>query len=266
MNSPVDHPLASFVKNLEAYCAIDPADGAALLELPYRARMLDSSVYLVREGDHPVNCGILLSGFAYRQKQTSDGQRQILSLHIPGECLDLQHLYLNIADHSVQMLSRGEVALVAMKDIQALLVERPGVARAILMNTLVEASIFREWILNVGRRDARTRLAHLLCEFAVRMHAGGFVKDGGYRLPVTQEQLADALGLTAVHVSRTLKSLETEGLIERNKRMVTFSSWTKLREIGDFNLRYLHLRDGDGVHENMLSSSDGANLGYGATA
>lgn len=249
MNALSDHPLALMVRRLEAHGEIAADDRQALLDLRFKSRTLEPSAYVVREGDRPIVCGVLLSGFAYRQKQTSDGLRQIVSLHIPGECLDFQHLFLGVADHSVQMLSRGEVAFIAMRDLQDLLAERPGVARAIMMTTLVEASIFREWILNVGRRDARGRLAHLLCEFAVRMRAQGLVGEGGYLAPVTQEQLADALGLTAVHVSRTLKSLEMDGLIERIKRTVTFRSWKRLSEIADFNLRYLHLNDDEPFHQ-----------------
>ena len=120
----------------------------------------------------------------------------------------------------------------------------PDVGRAILVTTLVEASIFREWVLNVGRRDSRSRLAHLLCEFAIRLEAQGLEHDHGYALPMTQEQLADATGLTAVHVNRVLKSLELEGLIVRNRRNISFPDWRRLRDVGDFNQRYLHLQHG----------------------
>jgi CRP-like cAMP-binding protein len=96
-------------------------------------------------------------------------------------------------------------------------------------------------VLNIGRRDARSRLAHLLCEFAVRLEALGLAPDRGYELPMTQEQLADATGLTSVHVNRVLKSLESEGLITRNRRNISFPDWQRLREVGDFNSRYLHL-------------------------
>lgn len=112
------------------------------------------------------------------------------------------------------------------------------------LDTLVDASIFREWIANVGRRDARTRIAHLLCEFAVRLRLAGLGEETHYELPMTQEQLADATGLTSVHVNRTLKGLETEGLIERtNPRAIHIGDWRKLAKAGDFDSAYLHLRD-----------------------
>lgn len=133
------------------------------------------------------------------------------------------------------------MAIVPRDPIRELTRIRPAIAYAILVYILVESSIFREWVLNVGRRDARSRLAHLLCEFAIRMDVQGLSDCGGYELPMTQEQLGDALGLTSVHVNRTLKSLEADGLITRNKRHVGFPRWDALRDEADFNGRYLHL-------------------------
>jgi CRP-like cAMP-binding protein len=133
------------------------------------------------------------------------------AVHIPGDALDFQNLFLDVSDHSLQMLTRAEVAFVTIRDLQVLARERPAVGHAILVKILVEASIFREWVLNVGRRDATTRVAHLLCELGVRLDAEGLAEDYGYELPMTQEQLADAVGLTSVHVNRTLKALEAKG-------------------------------------------------------
>jgi CRP-like cAMP-binding protein len=114
------------------------------------------------------------------------------------------------------------------------------------IDTLVDASIFREWIANVGRRDARTRIAHVLCEFALRLKLAGLGEQTGYQLPMTQEQLGDVTGLTSVHVNRTLKSLEAEGLIERiSPRSITIGDWKKLAHAGDFDSNYLHLHEGE---------------------
>jgi CRP-like cAMP-binding protein len=118
---------------------------------------------------------------------------------------------------------------------------RPSVGMAMWYETLVEASIFREWILNIGRRNARTRIAHLLCEFALRLEIAELGKMTGYTLPITQDQLADAVALTSVHVNRTLMRLEADGLIKRSKREITINDWTQLAKAGDFQPRYLHL-------------------------
>lgn len=234
-------PLQPLVENLALRAPIGADDRRAILSLPYTLRTLEPASYIVREGDPPRHCGVLISGYAYRQKLTGDGARQIVSIHIPSEALDFQNLFLDEADHSVQMLTRGEVAMIARAHLQAIADARPAVAHAILVATLIEASIFREWVLNVGRRNSRARLAHMLCEFAIRLDAAGLAANRAYELPMTQEQLADALGLTPVHVNRTLKALEADGLIRRSKRNVSFPNWEQMREVADFNQRYLHL-------------------------
>jgi CRP-like cAMP-binding protein len=236
------NPLAQLLRKLETHAVLGEEDRQAILALPYTLKTLEPHAYIVREGDRPDVTAILASGFALRQKLTGEGTRQIVALHIPGESLDFQNLFLDTADHNLQALTRIQVALVPRSEVQNLVQARPAVARAISVHILVEASIFREWILNVGRRQARGRVAHLLCELAVRLEAQGLTQDYGYELPMTQEQLSDAVGLTPVHVNRTLKQLELEGYLTREKRRVSFPDWRRLREVGDFNQSYLHLQ------------------------
>lgn len=117
----------------------------------------------------------------------------------------------------------------------------PRVGRAMWIDTLIDGAIFREWIVNVGRRDARSAMCHLLCEFARRLEIGGLAEELAYELPMSQEQLADALGITSVHVNRVLRDLDREGLIRRERRFIHIPDWEKLRRIGGFNELYLHL-------------------------
>ena len=236
-----NNPLEGLLENLELRSPLLDADRQAIRSLPYTLKSLAPGSYVVREGEPPLGCGVLVSGFAYRQKLTGDGGRQILSIHIPGEALDFQNIFLNVADHSVQMLTRGHVALVPRAEIQKVVRSSAAIGHAILLNILVDASIFREWILNVGRRDAKSRLAHVLCELAVRLDVHGLAEDMGYHLPMTQAELADALGLTPVHLNRVIRSLEADGLIKRSKREISFPDWDRMRDIADFNDRYLHL-------------------------
>ena len=154
---------------------------------------------------------VLVDGFAFRQKVTGDGSRQILAVCIPGDAVDLQNMFLDVSDHSVQLLTQSHVADVPREALQELVLTQPAIGTAIIQLTLVEASILREWVVNVGRRDARERIAHILCEFAVRLESRGLAGDHGFELPMTQEQLADATGLTSVHVNRVLKGLEADG-------------------------------------------------------
>ncbi|HYG30439.1 MAG TPA: Crp/Fnr family transcriptional regulator [Allosphingosinicella sp.] len=232
------------VRRLETRAPLDEADRDGLRALPFVYRSLDAATYLVREGETPEYCMMLLSGFAYRHKVTGQGDRQILSVHMPGELLDLQNSYLAVADHNVQALTRVELASVPIAALQALAASRPQIARAMWIDTLIDAAIFREWIVNVGRRDSITRISHLLCEFALRLRAAGLGDEQGYTLPMTQEQLADATGLTPVHVNRVLQELGRRSLIDRQKRAVTIVDWDRLRRVGDFSSRYLHIERG----------------------
>jgi len=241
MNSSETVP-GKIIRTLGVRAPLGDGDRRAILALPYVLRTHEPMAYIVREGEPPgKRCSFVVSGLAFRQKLTTEGARQIVSIHMAGEFLDLQHLFLDIADHNVQALTRIEAAEVDRAALQALVLERPVIARAMWVDALVDASIFREWIVNIGRRTARARLAHLLCEFALRLEAAGLAPLHCYELPMTQEQLGDALGLTPVHVNRTLKFLAEEGLIQRDKRYIRFADWDGIRAAGDFSARYLHL-------------------------
>lgn len=242
MNAPVD--LERVVRRLETRATLDAEDRAAVRALPLTHRSLESSAYIVREGEAAEVCVLLLAGFAFRHKVTGDGERQIMSVHMPGEFLDLQNCLLGVADHNVQTLTRCEVASVPVAALRALAETRPRVGRAMWIDTLIDSAIFREWIVNVGRRNSISRISHLLCEFALRLEAAGLAEDRCYELPMTQEQLADCTGLTPVHVNRVLKELGRQGLISRDKRSVRILEWDRLQHIGDFNTRYLHLEAG----------------------
>jgi CRP-like cAMP-binding protein len=144
------------------------------------------------------------------------------------------------------MLTNGRVAMIPREEVERIAAERPAVGRAMWIDTFVDGSISREWIMNVGRRDAKARIAHLLCEFSLRLKVAGLGGPASYELPMTQEQVADATGLTPVHVNRTIKTLERDGLIKRpSARSIHIGDWRSLAEVGDFDSTYLHLRKGE---------------------
>jgi CRP-like cAMP-binding protein len=234
--------MTQLVRKLQTRAALDADDIEAVMALPFTQRTYEAPSYMVREGMRaPHMCSFIRSGFAIRHKLTNDGRRQIVAMNLPGDFVDLQHLFLNWADHNVQVLTRVEAVDIERSALQALALSRPNVGKALWTDTLIDASIFREWVLNAGRRDARQRVAHLLCEFALRMDAAGLDIGSGYELPMTQEQLGDAVGLTSVHINRTLKSLIADGVVQRDRRHVSFSSWEMIRAVGDFSALYLHL-------------------------
>jgi CRP-like cAMP-binding protein len=244
------------IRRLDARVPLSEADREAIRALPFSFRTLDAANYMVREGEPPQVCYLLISGFAYRHKVTGDGERQIIAVHMAGDFLDLQNSMLAVADHNVQALTRCEVAVVPVAALRTLAAEHPTVAMAMWIETLVDAAIFREWIVNVGRRDALSRIGHLLCEFALRLRAAGLADDSGtYELPMTQEQIADTVGLTPVHVNRVLKELGRLELISRDKRAVTIVDWDKLRHVGDFSARYLHMGASVPPHAGALSNN-----------
>ncbi len=236
--------LGIFIRKLLSHSRISAADQKAILDLPYMVRRLGPNDHIFREGEQARVCPILLSGFAYRHKTAADGGRQIVALKIPGDALDFQSLYLEVTDHSLQALTEVELAVFPLKELEAIVAPRPALARAVLVDILVEASIGREWLLNIGRRNALARLAHLLCELNHRITRIAGEQIAGLELPLTQEQLADLLGLTPVHVNRTIKVLEREGAVKRVSRRLTIGSLPTLKRIAEFNDLYLHRNDG----------------------
>lgn len=254
---PLPQTLAPLVRKLSLHGALDGDDRAAVLALPHIVRNLEPATYVVREGDKPTHSCLVISGFAIRHKIVGDGARQIVNVHLSGDMVDLQNSLLATADHNVQALSKMTAAFIPREAIVELAFGRPAVGKALWIETLIEGSISREWIANVGRRDAKTRLAHVLCEFAYRLDAVGIGPECNYELLMTQEQLADTLGLTPVHVNRTMKSLDALGLTKRSKRSVIITDLQKLADVGDFRSTYLHLPQRalpDHLQDDALSS------------
>ncbi|WP_156677834.1 Crp/Fnr family transcriptional regulator [Sphingomonas profundi] len=233
--------LLPMVQKLQQWKPLDEADRDAILALPCRAETLRPGGYIVRQGDSTTTSCLLVSGVAFRQKVVDGGGRSILAIHMRGDIVDLQNSLLRHADHSVQALTKIDVAFIPREAIVDVAFRFPNVGLAMWYDTLVDGSIFREWIASNSRRDALSRLAHLLCEFGLRMEAAGLADRLCYELPMTQDQLADALGLTPIHVNRTLKRLEELGLISRTQRSVTVTNWANLARVGDFSCDYLHL-------------------------
>jgi CRP-like cAMP-binding protein len=236
---------------LSRYSAMTEADCLAVLDLPRSIREAPRDSLIVREGDSAPHCTVLLSGYMFRQKiVTREGRRQILGVQFPGEIIDLQNSLLDRADHNVQALTRCSVAIIPAEALLNLSFERPGVGRAFWTACLVSGAIFRELAASLGRRDARSRIAHFLCEFGVRSELAGLGSRSAFELPMTQDHIADAMGLTPIHVNRSLRHLDTEGLIVRASRSVTIPDFGALAEAGDFSTDYLHIapqqRSGDG--------------------
>lgn len=232
--------LGPLTRKLTGLAELTPADAALLSSLPFTVKEVGAGHYLVREGAPTTECCALVTGYACRHKVAANGGRQIVSFHLAGDILDLQHLLLAIADHNVQTITPATIAFIPKTALKQVAAQSERIADALWRDTLIDASIFREWVLNVGRRDARSRTAHMLCEFAARREAAGLGSPEEFELPMTQEQIADATGLTAVHVNRMLRALEEAGAIARARRQIRIVDWERMRDIADFDPVYLH--------------------------
>lgn len=236
--------LAPMVRKFSLWKELSADDQAAVMALPYQLATLDPGDYVIRQGSATTHSCLLLQGFAFRQKLAQDGGRSISAVHMRGDIVDLQNSLLGHADHSVQALTRAQIARIPREAVTTLAFERPSIGLAMWYDTLVEASICREWLLNVSRRDALTRIAHLLCEIGLRLETLNLGTRSNFELPMTQDQLADATGMTPIHANRTLQELAARGLISRTMRTITVNDWSKLQRAADFEPGYLHLADG----------------------
>lgn len=232
--------LTALANRLRLHSVLSNADVDALVRLPWALIARSHNSQIVREGDATKHCMVLLKGFAHRFRMTINGDRQIMAVYVPGDPVDFDHLYLPTADDSLQALRDCVLASVSQDALRELMIKRPMIGEAIVRALMVDASIFREWTLNVGQRDARARIAHLLCEITIRLEAQRF-DFANTPIPLTQDQIADATGLTPVHVNRTLKALKGDGAIERRGGLIVAPNLDVLREIAGFDPRYLHL-------------------------
>jgi CRP-like cAMP-binding protein len=237
--TPDPATLMPLVNKLRRLASLSTPSMEAVLHLPYEVRAVKHGEHLVRQGAEVERCSLLLSGWAARQRITLNGSRQILSIHIGGDFVDLPTALLGIAHDDVQALCAAEIALVPRTAIVDLAFAHPEIGKLLWADTLVDASIAREWTVNLGRRDARTRILHLLCELYERQRAAGLAVDNGFELPLSQEELADATGLTAVHVNRTLQSLRQEGLFDRERRLVRITDLQAMKAQAEFSSEYL---------------------------
>lgn len=232
----------SLTRALDLLEPIGALERSALQKLPLRPSRVEAGRDLVRQGERPTESCLLVEGLLYRYKTLEHGQRQILSFHLPGEIPDLQSFHLRQMDHHLAALVNTRVAYIPHTAIGGLLGDAPKVAAVLWKATLVDASIFREWLASVGRRSAPQRMAHLFCEIFVRMKLLNLSAGNSFHFPVTQNDLADALGMSGVHVNRTLQELRRERLIASEGRRFIVENWSRLRDFASFDPAYLHLR------------------------
>ena len=234
-------PAEPLIRKLRGGLQLSADERAGLESLPMRVEVIRADQDLVREGDRPSRCFALLEGCAISFKRTGAGKRQIMTFHISGDLPDLQSLHMKRLDNTIATITPCKVGFVEHGALLDLCARFPRITNALWRETMRDAALFKEWVMNVGRRDAQAGVAHLICEFVTRMGAVGLVKDGQCAFPITQNELADAVGVSSVHINRTLQELRAGGLIALTRGKLQVVDWEGLKAIGDFAPDYLYL-------------------------
>lgn len=235
-------PVNPLIRKLEQFVRLSPDDRAVLTRASReRVRKFAPRVDITREGDPPRDVHLILSGWACRYKQLEDGRRQVVSFFLPGDMCDLNVFILREMDHSIGTLTAVTIADLSREFFDEIGAGYPRIATALWWETLVNAAIQREWTMNLGQRTASERMAHLLCEILFRLRLAGLTSGTSCEFPLTQADLADATGLSKVHVNRTLQELRAAELIVLKGKTLTVPSLEQLMDAGLFNANYLHM-------------------------
>lgn len=233
--------LKLFLKRLEFRSVITDAERAALLDLSGTPQHVEAHRDFVRLGEEVHHSCLVTQGMVARFAQLDDGSRQAIGFHIPGDMVDLYSLMLPRAPSPLQAMTRCSILKIPHASLRDLACSSPNLACAFWRDCVADGQLIAQWLVNVGRKNARARVAHLICEMAVRFDQIGMARNGVFPLALTQEQIADAVGLTSVHVNRSLRALREEGLVNLSRREAIVLNWHRLSALAEFDPAYLHL-------------------------
>jgi CRP-like cAMP-binding protein len=235
-------PYSRLLLRLERFGVISNADRQRIADLPLKLVNYPGDREVVSYGYGSSRCTLVLDGFLYSHKIVAGTRRQITSFFISGDFVDLATLYLPKINHSVSTLGHAVLAFVPHTALQKALDVSPALSQALWHETLMQSAIFQEWVVNLGRRDAFARLAHILCELTVRLQAIGLARGLSFAIPWTQVDVADACGISSVHANRIIQELRHRGLVEWDSKRVKIRDWEALARLGDFSDDYLQYR------------------------
>lgn len=234
--------LAPFIRMLGHRDTLSANEVSLISSLPMRKRELDNGAEIVAENARPGESCMVLKGFAARSQFLRDGERQITALHVPGDFVDLHAYMLKVMDHSVLAIGGCEVGYVPHEEIRRVTEASHHLARLFWLSTVIDGAIQRTWITCLGRRSAQQHMAHLFCELFLRLEAAGVASKNCFEFPLTQLQLSDALGLSLVHVNKSLQKLRSSRLMDWKNKTVTIMDFESLAEFAEFDSTYLSLR------------------------
>ena len=234
-------PTDRLIRKLEARDVLSAEERKVLAGMVDRIETHAAGQMVIAEGRHLTNSQLLVQGMCARSKAMEDGRRQITALHMDGDFVDLHGFLLKRLEHDIVALSPIRMALVPHARLKTVTEQFPHLTRMLWLSTIIDAAIHREWIVSAGRRTALEQVAHLLCELLLRYRIVGLAPGDSLRLPLTQEQLADACGLTPVHVNRVIGQLKADGLIDWRRGEVVFHDFDDLALLAGFDPVYLSL-------------------------
>lgn len=230
----------ALVRKLESFGPLSEDDKALIRSLTTSTSVVEPRTDIIQEGERPSDVNLILTGFAYRYKVLASGEQQIVAYLLPGDFCDLHVFLLGEMDHSIAALTKVQLVKLPRRSVLDLL-DRPAVSRAMLMASLVDEATLREWLINIGQRSAEQRLAHFLCEWHRRLEVIGLSTDEGCELPITQAELGDTMGLSTVHVNRSLQALRDQELLAFKRKRLLIPDVPRLRAYCGFRQNYLHL-------------------------
>ena len=230
-----------FIRKLKNGADLSAEECRVLEDAASDVREIGPRQTLIQEGTRPENVHLLVEGWACRDKYLEDGSRQIMAFLVPGDFCDLHVAILGEMDHNIVTLSPCKVALIPDHTIEELTSKHPNINRALWWATLVDEGTLREWLVNLGRRSADQRMAHIFCELLMRLQSVDLADQNSFTLPITQEELADTLGMSTVHANRTLHQLRSDGLITLTARKLVIDDLDRLKAYAEFDPNYLHL-------------------------
>lgn len=233
------HRMDAIIDKLQTLGELPAADKSLIKTVLNDIRLVGARKDILREGDRPTHVHLLVSGWCCRYNIVVNGARQITAFLLPGDLCNSRATLLRQMDHGISTLTPAKVAFIAPSDMDELLA-RPLIARALWLAGLVDESALRAWMISLGKRDAAGRVAHLICELFVRLGVAGSTRPDGFDLPLTQEELGDALGLTPVHVNRVVRHLREAGMVSIKNRTVEITDFLKLQKTASFDPGYLH--------------------------
>lgn len=236
-------PTTAFTKRIQTISALSDEEIRAIKTLPVHEVAIKADQDIARQGDQPSQTCFVIEGVTCTYKIAVDSRRQIVGFHLLGDAPDLQGLHLPFLDISVSTLTPCRIGFVQNIHLRELCRRMPGVATALWRNTLIDAAIFREWMTSIGQRSARGRISHLLCEIFIRSRAVGLAEGDRMRFPITQTEIGDALGISTVHVNRSIQELRRGRLIALSDGVLQILDWQGLQKVGDFSPDYLNLPD-----------------------